>query len=40
MELQRSNGRRKGRAFIESLFSLLPSPGETGESSAEASLIE
>jgi hypothetical protein len=40
MELQRSNGRRKGRAFIESLFSLLPPPGETGESSPEASLIE
>ncbi len=40
MELQRSNGRRKGRAFIESLFSLLPPPGEAGESSPEASLIE
>lgn len=26
MELQRSNGRRKGRAFIESLFSLMPPP--------------
>lgn len=40
MELQRSNGRRKGRAFIESLFSLLPPPGEAAESSPEASLIE
>ena len=28
MELQRSNGRRKGRAFIESLFSLMPPPEE------------
>lgn len=28
MEWQRNNGRRKGRAFIESLFSLLPEPGE------------
>lgn len=27
-ELQRSNGRRKGRAFIESLFSIMPSPEE------------
>lgn len=26
MEMQRNNGRRKGRAFIESLFSLLPPP--------------
>jgi hypothetical protein len=37
MELQRANGRRKGRAFIESLFSLLPPPGE---SSSEAPGIE
>jgi hypothetical protein len=29
MELQRSNGRRKGRAFIESLFALMPPPAET-----------
>lgn len=28
MEWQRNNGRRKGRAFIESLFSLLPPPQE------------
>ncbi len=28
MEWQHNNGRRKGRAFIESLFSLLPPPGE------------
>ncbi|MCL4795797.1 MAG: hypothetical protein KJZ84_14645 [Bryobacteraceae bacterium] len=28
MEIQRSNGRRKGRAFIESLFSLMPPPEE------------
>lgn len=28
LEYQRSNGRRKGRAFIESLYSLLPPPGE------------
>lgn len=28
MEYQRSNGRRKGRAFIESLFSLMPPPEE------------
>ncbi|MBI5084932.1 MAG: hypothetical protein HZB13_10100 [Acidobacteria bacterium] len=26
MEWQRNNGRRKGRAFIESLFSLMPPP--------------
>lgn len=26
MELQRNNGRRKGRAFLESLFALLPPP--------------
>lgn len=26
MELQRNNGRRKGRAFMESLFSLMPPP--------------
>jgi hypothetical protein len=33
MEFQRSNGRRKGRAFIESLFALLPPPRppEAGE---------
>ncbi len=35
MEYQRSNGRRKGRAFVESLYSLLPPPkdetaGESG----------
>jgi hypothetical protein len=30
MEYQRSNGRRKGRAFIESLFALMPPPGEPG----------
>jgi hypothetical protein len=40
MELQRSNGRRKGRAFIESLFSLLPPPREDGESPDAASVIE
>jgi hypothetical protein len=28
MEYQRSNGRRKGRAFIESLYALLPPPNE------------
>lgn len=28
MEWQRNNGRRKGRAFIESLFGLLPPPQE------------
>jgi len=28
MEWQRNNGRRKGRAFVESLFSLLPPPPE------------
>lgn len=28
MEWQRNNGRRKGRAFIESLFALLPPPQE------------
>ena len=28
MEYQRSNGRRKGRAFIESLYALLPPPPE------------
>lgn len=27
-ELQRNNGRRKGRAFIESLFAIMPSPEE------------
>lgn len=27
-ELQRNNGRRKGRAFIESLFSIMPGPEE------------
>jgi hypothetical protein len=33
MEWQRRNGRRKGRAFIESLFSLLPPPAaEAGDS--------
>lgn len=40
MELQRSNGRRKGRAFIESLFSLLPPPREDGESPGDAHVIE
>jgi hypothetical protein len=35
LEYQRSNGRRKGRAFIESLYALLPppkaeTPGDTG----------
>lgn len=40
MELQRSNGRRKGRAFIESLFSLLPPPGEEDESQSGPQLIE
>ncbi|MDR3718453.1 MAG: hypothetical protein P4K98_06600 [Bryobacteraceae bacterium] len=35
MEFQRSNGRRKGRAFIESLYGILPPPPEEkpGESS-------
>jgi hypothetical protein len=28
MEFQRSNGRRKGRAFIESLYGILPPPPE------------
>jgi hypothetical protein len=28
MEYQRSNGRRKGRAFIESLYGILPPPRE------------
>lgn len=28
MEYQRSNGRRKGRAFIESLYAILPPPPE------------
>jgi hypothetical protein len=28
MEYQRNNGRRKGRAFMESLFALLPPPAE------------
>lgn len=28
MEYQRSNGRRKGRAFIESLYGILPPPPE------------
>ncbi len=28
MEWQRNNGKRKGRAFVESLFSLLPPPPE------------
>ena len=37
MELQRSNGRKKGRAFIESLFSLLPPPEESAE---QAPVIE
>jgi hypothetical protein len=32
MELQRNNGRRKGRAFMESLFSLMPPPKAGGES--------
>ncbi len=34
LEYQRSNGRRKGRAFIESLYALLPPPKEetTGDS--------
>ncbi|MBA3975830.1 MAG: hypothetical protein C0504_16615 [Candidatus Solibacter sp.] len=40
MELQRSNGRRKGRAFIDSLFLLVPPPGEDGESPAGAPIIE
>lgn len=40
MELQRSNGRRKGRAFIESLFSLLPPPGEEIESQTGRQVIE
>jgi hypothetical protein len=36
MEWQHSNGRRKGRAFIESLFSLLPPPQEhEGEAGIE-----
>jgi hypothetical protein len=32
MEYQRSNGRRKGRAFIESLYALLPPPPDPAES--------
>ncbi|MGD0578410.1 MAG: hypothetical protein ABSC08_05725 [Bryobacteraceae bacterium] len=32
MEYQRSNGRRKGRAFIESLYALLPPPPDEGVS--------
>lgn len=28
MEFQRNNGRRRGRAFMESLFALLPPPGD------------
>lgn len=35
MEWQTSNGRRKGRAFIESLFSLLPPPPEQQSGSPE-----
>ena len=31
MEYQRSNGRRKGRAFIESLYALLPPPPDPAE---------
>ena len=30
MEWQHSNGRRKGRRFIESLFALMPPPDEQG----------
>lgn len=29
MEYQRNNGRRKGRAFIESLYAIMPPPEET-----------
>jgi hypothetical protein len=29
MELRENNGRRRGRAFIDSLISLMPAPGET-----------
>ena len=32
MEYQRSNGRRKGRAFTESLYALLPPPPDPAES--------
>jgi hypothetical protein len=30
MEWQHSNGRRKGRSFIESLFALMPPPDQNG----------
>lgn len=30
MEWQHSNGRRKGRSFIESLFALMPPPDQDG----------
>jgi len=32
MEYQRNNGRRKGRAFTESLYALLPPPPDPAES--------
>jgi hypothetical protein len=32
MELRANNGRRRGRAFIDSLISLMPAPGETSAS--------
>jgi hypothetical protein len=36
LEYQRSNGRRKGRAFMESLYAVLPPPpeGKTGDTGA------
>lgn len=39
LEYQRSNGRRKGRAFMESLYAVLPPPPQEGEAGETGAVV-